>query len=243
MNKTIWKSSAEIQHALKGARKVAVFSCGWCANLSEAGGLKGMDYLAGLLRGWGKEVVMQRCFILCCSHEGMAQAMRIYKDRLEESDALVILSCSAGLKSAFLCRPPVRIVAATDMVGSVPVTWVDDPVASSACISCGNCVIAFTGGICPLGRCPAREKYGPCPDFYTGRMECAQDPQRACIWSEIERRGDLAALRELAALHAEHGEDRLSSPSHKATASWMRKTAGRIVAGVRGLPRMVPFLK
>lgn len=242
MNKTIWKPSAEIRHALAGAEKVAIFSCGWCANLSETGGFTGMDYLAGLLRDWGKEVVMKRCFILCCSQEGMAQALRVYGKKLEESDALVVISCSAGLKSAFLCRPPVRVVAVTDTVGSIPATWEDDPVASSACVSCGSCVITFTGGICPLNKCPLQQKYGPCPDYYDGRTECAQDPLRGCIWTEIERRGDLAALQELAAIHASGGE-RMSSPPHKATVPWLRRVAGRIVAGTRGLQRVVPFLK
>ncbi len=243
MNKSVWKSSAEIQHALAGAQKVAIFSCGWCANLSETGGIRGMHYLADMLRGWGKEVVVQRCFILCCSQEGMAQALRVYRKKIEKSDALVVLSCSAGLKTAFLCKPPARVVAVTDTVGSIPVTWEDDPVASSACISCGSCVITYTGGICPMSKCPAGAKYGPCSDYYDGRVECAQDPLRSCIWAEIARRGDLEALRKLAAIHKTEGENRLHSPPHGATAPWLRGVAGRVLAGVRGLPRIVPFLK
>ena len=243
MNKTVWKSSAEIRHNLAGAQMVSIFSCGWCANLSETGGLKGMHYLADMLRGWGKEVVLQRCFILCCSQEGMAQALHSYKKKIEKSDALVIISCSAGIKAAFLCNPPVRVVSVTDTVGSIPATWEDDPVASSACLSCGQCVITHTGGICPLSKCPAQEKYGPCPDYFDGRVACAQDPLRACIWAEIARRGDLEALRELAAIHETDGDNRLQSPAHRATAPWLRGIAGKILAGVRGLPRVVPFLK
>lgn len=243
MNRSVWKSSAEIQHALADAQRVALFSCGWCANLSDAGGIRGMHYMADMLRGWGKEVVLQRCFILCCTQESMAQAFRVYKKRLEKCDALVVISCSSGVKAAFLCNPPLRVVAVTDTVGSVPVTWEEDPVASSVCTSCGQCVITYTGGICPVSKCPAQAKYRPCPEYYEGRVACAQDPLRACIWAEIIRRGDLDALRELASIHETDGENRLLSPPHKPTPPWLRGIAGRIVAGVRGLPHIVPFLR
>ena len=158
------------------------------------------------------------------------------------SDALIVISCAAGVKSAFLCRPGVAVIAVTDSVGSVPITRQDDFVARSSCTSCGHCVITFTGGICPLSECPSQKKYEPCSRYLEGDGRCVVDVARDCVWREIERRGDLAALEMLRRMHDSSGEERLSIPGRRASPAFLRRLSGWMVARARWFGRLVPFI-
>jgi hypothetical protein len=227
---------------LRGKDRLAVFTCGVCANLSGTGGYRGLRFLKKSLRGMGKEVVLARCIPACCAVEIMKQAVRINADRLSRCDALVVASCAAGVKSAVLASPGIPVVAAADSVGSVPVSRREDPVADSKCTNCGHCVITFTGGICPLSECPAGSKYGPCAKFTGEDGHCVLEPGRACIWVEIEKRGDLEALRELKEIHRRRDEERLPSQRGRESPSFLKKLSGYLVARAGWFGRFVPFV-
>jgi len=244
MNRTAWKSAEELSLLLGEAGRVSVFSCGICANLSGTGGARGMRNLSRLLKKWGKEVVCKECLIACCPLEIMRQAVEKNGKALRQSDALVVISCAAGVKSAFLARPGIPVVPAVDSVGSVPVaTYEDDPVSRSRCTNCGRCVLAFTGGICPVNECPAGMKYGPCPRFEEEEGDlCALDPSRECIWKEVERRGDLAKLGRLKELHSRKGLERLPFPPRVNTPRPVRKVAGWLTVHVGWFARFIPLI-
>lgn len=239
MNKSDWKSAEEIEFTLQDFQKITIFSCGVCANLSGTGGHRGMKFLRKLLQGWGKEVVAAECITACCAEEIMRQAVRIHGKHISESDVLVVISCAAGVKSAFLCHPGLPVVAVTDSVGSVPVSRKRDPVARSMCTNCGHCVITYTGGICPLSECPSHRKYEPCAQHVPGDVRCAVDPPRECIWRYIEEKGDPHALKELSLIHGSGGAERLSLPLRRPSPALVRELSGWMVARARWFGRLV----
>lgn len=210
--------------------------------LSDTGGAAGIKRVRPLLESLGIEVAAAATVPACCSEEVMRQAVRIYGDPLSRSDALLLASCAAGVKSAFLCDPGVPVIALTDTLGSVPVSRRDDPVAQSVCTACGHCVITYTGGICPVTACPAGRKYSPCRQYAENGGACATDPGRACAWLEIEKRGDLAALRELGSIHERAGEERLETCPRKARPPLIRTLAGRLVARCGWFQRLVSLV-
>jgi hypothetical protein len=218
MNKTTWKSVEELKYTLGDARRVSIFSCGVCANLSGTGGSRGRKYLKRELEKDGIEVLCADCVLACCSMEIMKQALRRRKKALGESDALVVISCAGGIKSTYLCEPGLPVIPAADSVGSVPVSRIGDPVANSHCTSCGNCVLAFTGGICVV------------------------DPSIECIWKEIERRGNTEALKELKRLHQSDSLKRMESPARRPSPQWLRNISGALVARSGWFARFVPFV-
>ena len=69
MIKTRWKSRAELEHALRNTKRVAVFSCGTCANIIDTGGPTGIDVMKKLLGELGKEVVLAEVVLACCAEE------------------------------------------------------------------------------------------------------------------------------------------------------------------------------
>ncbi|MBN2028033.1 MAG: methylenetetrahydrofolate reductase C-terminal domain-containing protein [Actinobacteria bacterium] len=242
MNKSAWKSAQELDYMLGDAGKVSILSCGICANLSDTGGPRGIRFMRKTLEAAGREVVCARSVTACCAEEIMRQALRINAKSIRDSDALVIISCAAGVKSAFLCEPGIPVIPAADSVGSVPVSRLEDPVARSLCTNCGHCVIAFTGGICPLSECPSGKKYEPCARYGERGDMCVVDDSRRCIWREIERRGDLEALRELGRIHGEDSFRRLAPDGSVPSPRFLRRLSGWLVARAGWFARLVPFI-
>jgi len=117
MLKTVWKSREEIEYSLKNAKRISIISCDACAKGCGTGGSVGIGFLQGRLREWGKEVVFTDVLFGCCVEDLMRLALAKDPRAISKSDALVLISCSSGVKSAFLCDPGVPVVAVLDSVG------------------------------------------------------------------------------------------------------------------------------
>lgn len=224
---TRWKSGEEIRFSLEGVDRVGVVSCDICANFCDTGGVKGLRYMKGLLEEWGKTVVMQECVLGCCSEEIMRQAFRINRRSLASCEALVVLGCSAGIQNIMSCGTGKRVVGALDTVGSAVITRRrDNPHASSICTFCGQCVIAYTGGICPIHECPRGQLYGPCDEYDETDGRCAIEPGRQCVWTEIMEIWDEEGLREIERLREEGGGGELHSIPARSIPLFLRKMLG-----------------
>jgi len=210
MLKTVWKSKDEIEYSLKNAKRISIISCDACAKGCGTGGTVGIEVLQGLLREWGKEVVFTDVLYGCCVEDLMRLILAKDPRAISRSDALVIVSCASGVKSAILCDPGVPVLAVLDSVGCAVFTQKDDIVARSICRGCGQCVVTYTGGICPLAECPGRTKYKPCKKSPENGTQCAVNPLQDCVWKEIAKRGNLAALAALRQIHKDKGVKRLS---------------------------------
>lgn len=205
MLETRYKSPEELMFSIGENKKVAIISCGACANLCDTGGIRGMNLLKGLVEDWGNRVVAARTAIACCPEPIMREVLETTV-RGSGAEVLVVISCSAGVKTTVLCNPGIPVVAACDTLGPSSLIHqdgaVDTWVADSLCQACGHCVISHTAGICPVVACPSKSKYGPCKQAPQDSDQCAVDPARKCVWREIERRGaDLGALQELKRIH------------------------------------------
>jgi len=243
MQKTIWKSKEEIKYSLRNSQKVSIISCGICANVCNTGGIVGIKTLKHLLKEWGKKVTFARCVMGCCPEEVMRQAFRIYSKPILRSDTLLILSCASGIKSAFLCDPGVPVIGLLESIGSLQVTRQDNIITRSICTSCGNCVISYTAGICPLVECPANKKYEPCEEFPMEGTKCVLDPQLDCVWKEIAKRGDLITLKYLSQLHEVGGERPSLSNEEKLTPGFLRKLTGWVAAHGEVLVKPTRWIK
>jgi hypothetical protein len=215
MIKTVWKPRDEIAHSFRGVHSATIFSCTFCANLSGTGGSRGIKIMKRILAELNVNVVRSECVLVCCEENVMRQAMSRYEKAISQSDALVILSCAAGVKAAFLAKQDIRIVNPLNPVGSAVVSHADDPVARGLCTVCGNCVIAYTGGICPVSECPAATKYGPCKKAADMQGKCALRPGKECIWEEIKKRADIKELKKLQRIHREFDEAAKAAESGK----------------------------
>lgn len=180
-----------------------ILSCGVCANLSGTGGKTGVEILKTHLLKKNKKIKLSRVILACCAEEIMRQALKSNKKALNKCEALIVLSCAAGIKSANSCRPGLPVITVLDSVGSTAVSCSDPILARSLCRSCGHCVLTYTAGICPLSECPAKSKYGPCKSFSESNPKCPVDIQKDCVWHAIRARSkNLHLLPSLKELHA-----------------------------------------
>lgn len=224
MNKTVWKSDEEINCILSGYTTLGIMSCGTCANLSYTGGKTGVEVLKAHLLKNHKQIKLAKVILAICPEEIMRQALKANRKSIEKCDALIVLSCAAGIKSANSCRPGLPVISLLDSVGSAAVSCSDPVLAGSLCRSCGHCVLVCTAGICPLSECPAKSKYGPCKSYSESNQKCEIDPQRDCVWHIIMQRSkNLHLLPLLKELHA-HKDDRNTryTPGIKRAGFWKK---------------------
>jgi hypothetical protein len=241
MIKTVWKPRAELELALRDVDRVALISCGTCANIIDTGGETGLRVMRELVQEMGKEVVFEGIAIACCAEELMRPLFKMYAGPLSRSDAMVVISCAGGVKAAVLCSPGLPVIAALDTIGSAPVSFQDTLVSRSACSACGQCVLTFTGGICPIGECPSKRKYSPCDKAPTEGTRCGVVPERDCVWVEIRQRGDMQALAELERIHKAE-EDSLFTPVVRVSPPPRGRSAPKKLAHVLMLDRLGNYL-
>lgn len=242
MFRTEFKSADEIKFSMRKYEKIGIISCSVCANLSDTGGKEGLELMEGLCREWGKEVTGFLIFGACVGsfmEYAMNRYIRPIRSRL---DAVLVISCSGGVKTANLHSPGVPVLAACDSFGSIPLTPRegphDSPVVDGVCPICedGHCVMSYTAGICPVTGCPLQSRYGFCDNPPKGDSRiCTEDPGKECVWVEIreeaEKRGvDIGALQELERIHNDGTFTRMPSLVRQ-TAPFPLKKAAQFVTG------------
>ncbi len=180
------KPFAEIRAMLDPYASFLNVGCGGCASVCLGGGQKEVQELNVELEA----VAAGRTASL--SIQGATVERACNMAFLEELDALVqgteclgSMACSAGTQLIAERFPdtPVFPLVNTHAIG------VDREVGvyEENCRSCGDCVIGYTGGLCPITRCAKGLFNGPCGGTQTKGM-CEVDPAIPCVWHQIFER-------------------------------------------------------
>ena len=105
------------------------------------------------------------------------------RELIDKSDAVLILSCGAGANAlSDLIEKPVLIGLNTKFLGTTERIGT----FHEYCSMCGNCLLNYTFGICPVTRCPKGLANGPCGGAVYGK--CEVDNEMDCIWVVIYER-------------------------------------------------------
>jgi ferredoxin len=186
------KPIEEIIETLKDFKKILVLGCNECVTVCEAGGKKEVGILASALRMYflnqGKEVeIDENTLERQCDHEYLEEI----RDVADQYDAILSLACGVGVQftaekyHSLPVLPGVNtcFLGATEQRG----LWTE------RCQACGSCILALTGGICPVSRCAKRVLNGPCGGSSKGKCEISNEVD--CAWQLIVDR--LKALGKL----------------------------------------------
>lgn len=193
------KSLDEIKTMLAPYQKVLIVGCGTCVTVCFAGGEKEVAILASALRmataleGNPKEILEATVQRQCEYEYNDAIA-----EKLKEVDVVLSLACGIGVQTMNEQFPQMLTLPGLNT------TFLGQPTEQGVwverCQACGNCVLATTGGICPIARCSKSLLNGPCGGSQNGK--CEIDPNVPCAWQEIYDRmkalGRLDALLEVA---------------------------------------------
>ena len=176
------KPIEEIIEQVKDCKKVLVLGCNECVTVCEAGGKKEAGVLASALRMYYAnqgvdaqvdETTLERQ----CDHEYLEEI----RDKADQYDAIVSIACGVGVQftaekyHSIPVFPGVNtcFLGVTEKRG----LWTE------RCQACGKCILAYTGGICPVSRCAKRLLNGPCGGSSKGKCEISKDTD--CAWQLI----------------------------------------------------------
>jgi hypothetical protein len=110
---------------------------------------------------------------------------------------LISLACGAGVQHLADRYPDKPVFPAVNTV----FVGIDRAVGvyEERCRACGDCMLSYTGGICPVTRCAKSVFNGPCGGARKGR--CEVDPDIPCAWFDIYDRlksqGRLAVITDV----------------------------------------------
>lgn len=177
------KPLSEILESLEGLQKVYLVGCADCAALAQTGGEKELEVLSIKLAQEGKEVLGALLSEGPCHMLRVKQELRVVGEELERADALVVLACGAGIQAvADMVSQPVLPGVNSLFLGNVKrYGWFEE-----RCSTCGECILADTGGICPVTRCAKSLVNGPCGGSKDGL--CEVGGERECVWALIFER-------------------------------------------------------
>ncbi|MCP4691407.1 MAG: hypothetical protein GY859_25410 [Desulfobacterales bacterium] len=186
------KPIEEIIEEIEDKEKILVLGCNECVTVCEAGGKKEVGVLSSALRMYflnkGREVkIDERTLERQCDHEYLEEI----RDVVDQYDAVVSLACGVGVQftAEKYLDTPVYPGVNTCFLGAAEKRglW------GERCQACGECILARTGGICPVSRCAKRVFNGPCGGSTAGKCEIHKEVD--CAWQLIVDR--LKALDRL----------------------------------------------
>jgi hypothetical protein len=192
------KPEWEIQQLLDGVRSIFFLRCGTCSAASGTGTLTTFRRLKSYMEEHGVRVNGQSMVVAACSLAMLGYKLHQQRRRIAQSDAIGMLSCAAGIKSAHLVLPThapgKRIVPFCDTLGvAVFGAEAEIKAQTSLCASCSECVLGFTDGVCPQAECP-RNLRRPCKKVDALEPTCVDDESLPCVFYTLQQRGNLDAL-------------------------------------------------
>ena len=175
----------DIVHSIRDFRKVLILGCGTCVTVCLTGGdrearalardLANMEYLEENAPTFHVDTLERQC-----ERDLVESHLHLPPD----TDAILSLACGAGVQTLadVLSQLPVIPALNTTFLGAL-----DEPgIWREKCQGCGDCIVADTGGICPVSRCAKRLLNGPCGGSVQGKCEIKGDVD--CAWHIIINR-------------------------------------------------------
>ena len=194
---TTQKPLDEILNFISPYGKVLVIGCDGCTQpprgLREAKTLSQLLELAGKLNN--KEFTFQQTTVAKqCDDYLTASTLR---PQIGDAEVVLSLACGLGVQTMAEVFPELPISPAqnTHFMGAEER---DGGILEERCAGCGDCLLAVTGGICPVARCTKGLLNGACGG--TKDNKCELSPERDCAWvliyDNLKRQGKLDLLKE-----------------------------------------------
>jgi ferredoxin len=207
------KPLEEIKSYVDGCKKILVLGCGTCVSVCMSGGEKEAQLLASQLRmafkKENKEVQVDDQTIQRQCDKEYFDAIR---EKIPNYDVIVSMGCGAGVQKT------AEIFENTVVVPALNTTFIGvaekEGVWTEKCRACASCLLAETGGICPVTICPKGLVNGPCGG--TNHGKCEVDKDKDCAWTLIYRRLDAQGrLGQIKEIHPAQNYQVQTTPSRR----------------------------
>jgi ferredoxin len=179
------KPIREITDALKPYGRILNVGCGGCVSVCLAGGQKEVQLLNDeLSHTWQREKTDKRIESHTVERQCSPEFLEDLADRTAACDCILSMACGAGVQllSERFPGKPVFPAVNTRFIGvDRNLGWYEEK-----CRACGECVLGYTGGVCPVTRCAKSIFNGPCGGTQDGK--CEVDKEVPCAWYDIYKR-------------------------------------------------------
>jgi len=203
------KPFEEVLHSLEGHQRIFIVGCGSCATAWHTGGEQEVKEMAARLEEQGKTITGWMVVEETCDERKVKRDARGHRDEITQADALLIMACGAGVQTSALNLDSKPVYPALNAMFLARLQRLNQ--ADERCVLCGDCILAQTGGLCPVATCPKELLNGPCGGYRDGM--CEVDPERECTWVQIYQRLQLLGqLDRMQAVHSPKDNSRRRHP-------------------------------
>jgi hypothetical protein len=179
------KPLEEVKTLIKDFKRILTVGCAGCMAICLAGGQKEVETLnTKLALSFKKDLTSPLIEGYTVERQCEPQFLDLLDLMVEDYDALISMACGAGIQFLAERFPNMKVFPAvnTTFVGvNRDIGWYEE-----RCQCCGDCVLAFTGGICPVTMCAKVLFNGPCGGSQDGH--CEVDKNIPCAWVDIYKR-------------------------------------------------------
>ena len=194
---TTQKPLDEILDFISSYSNILIAGCDGCTQpprgLREAKTLSQLLELGGKLRN--KNFVFKVTTVVKQCDSFLAASM--LKPQTDGVEAILSLACGAGVQTIAKIFPELSVFPAqnTHFIGAEER---EEGILEERCVGCGDCLLALTGGICPVTRCTKGLLNGACGGSKNGK--CELNPEKDCAWiliyERLKKQGKLQLLKE-----------------------------------------------
>ena len=198
MHATIQKPIDEILEYFKRDERVFVVGCGNCAAKCHSGGEVETKEMVERLEQNGAKVAGWACTAsgvsLCKLSIVKKMLTEEHKAETEQADSFLILACGQGIHTVMDATDGGTVHPGCDTIFGGET--INDNFITEYCSLCGECIVEYTGGLCPVTLCAKSLLNGPCGGAKDGK--CEVDRNRDCGWQLIyDRLRELGRLGEM----------------------------------------------
>ena len=173
----------EILGYLEGEKSVFILGCNGCAQSSGSGGPIQVAEMKGRLEEAGKKITGTKVIDFLCEKALVKSGLRGRVEEVAAADSILVMTCGIGVQAVAasvnkVCHPACNTIN----LGGSRGEWQ----GSERCQECGQCLLDYTGGICPITACTKSLVSGACGGASDGR--CELSPDRDCGWELIYSR-------------------------------------------------------
>jgi len=173
----------EILSYLDGENNIFILGCNGCAQASGTGGPAQVEEMKSKLEEINKKVTGSAIIDFLCQKALVKSRLRTKVEQIGAADSILVMTCGVGVQAVAaavnkVCHPACDTVS----LGGSRGEWK----GSERCMECGECLLDYTGGICPLTACTKGLINGQCGGASKGK--CELNPEKDCGWELIYKR-------------------------------------------------------